>query len=135
MLTESGHATILHAHLFAGLGGGARGFNRATSRVGNLTASFRCLGGIDVDAAAIRDFGRLAGVPGTWDLARDGGTRRCVLTLSSESGEAGRRVAFPAGCRKALPILNGIAHIDGDEFLITGKYWPKMFRVRLDVPS
>ena len=51
----------------------------------------------------------LAGVPGTWDLARDGGTRRCVLTLSAESGEAGRRVAFPAGCRKALPILNGIA--------------------------
>ena len=47
------------------LGGGARGFNRATSRVGNLSASFRCIGGIDVDAAAIRDFGRLAGVPGT----------------------------------------------------------------------
>lgn len=51
----------------------------------------------------------LAGVPGTWDLARDGGTRRCVLTLSPESGQAGRRIAFPAGCRKALPILNGIA--------------------------
>ena len=65
MISEHGHATILHAHLFAGLGGGARGFNRATSRVGNLTASFRCLGGIDVDAGAIRDFGRLAGVPGT----------------------------------------------------------------------
>ncbi|MHB0681449.1 DNA cytosine methyltransferase [Roseomonas mucosa] len=64
-MSEHGHATILHAHLFAGLGGGARGFNRATSRVGNLTASFRCLGGIDVDAGAIRDFGRLAGVPGT----------------------------------------------------------------------
>lgn len=28
-------------------------------------------------------------------------------------------------------VLNGIAHIDGDEFLITGKYWPKMYRVRL----
>jgi glutaminyl-peptide cyclotransferase len=28
-------------------------------------------------------------------------------------------------------VLNGIAHIDGDEFLITGKYWPKMFRVRM----
>lgn len=65
MISEHGHATILHAHLFAGLGGGARGFNRATSRVGNLSAGFRCIGGIDVDAAAIRDFGRLAGVPGT----------------------------------------------------------------------
>jgi glutamine cyclotransferase len=32
-------------------------------------------------------------------------------------------------------VLNGIAHIDGDEFLITGKYWPKMYRVRIDAPS
>jgi len=57
--------TITHAHLFCGLGGGARGFNQATARVGTLEADFRCLGGIDVDAAAIRDFARLAGVPGT----------------------------------------------------------------------
>lgn len=56
---------IRHFHLFCGLGGGARGFNRASPRVGNLQAKFRCLGGIDVDAASIRDFGRLAGVPGT----------------------------------------------------------------------
>lgn len=33
--------------------------------MGSLQADFRCLGGIDVDAAAIRDFSRLAGVPGT----------------------------------------------------------------------
>ena len=57
--------TITHAHLFCGLGGGARGFNQATARVGTLEADFRCLGGIDVDAAVIRDFARLAGVPGT----------------------------------------------------------------------
>lgn len=56
---------IRHFHLFAGLGGGAKGFNRAQPRVGNLQARFRCLGGIDVDAAAMRDFERLAGVPGT----------------------------------------------------------------------
>ena len=59
------HRTITHAHLFCSVGGGARGFNQATARVGTLEADFRCLGGIDVDAAAIRDFGRLAGVPGT----------------------------------------------------------------------
>ena len=53
------HREILHAHLFAGLGGGARGFNRASARVGSMTASFRCLGGIDVDAAALADFERL----------------------------------------------------------------------------
>ena len=56
---------IRHFHLFCGLGGGARGFNRASPRVGTLQARFRCLGGIDVDGASIRDFGRLTGVPGT----------------------------------------------------------------------
>lgn len=56
---------IRHFHLFCGIGAGAKGFNRGESRVGSLVARFRCLGGIDVDPAAIRDFKRLAGVPGT----------------------------------------------------------------------
>lgn len=56
---------IRHFHLFAGLGGGARGFNQGKARVGNLEARFRCIGGVDNDAAAMRDFQRLAGVPGT----------------------------------------------------------------------
>nr|WP_210339001.1 DNA cytosine methyltransferase [Ensifer sp. ENS04] len=54
-----------HFHLFCGLGAGAKGFNKGSARVGNLSASFRCIGGIDVDPAAVRDFSRLAGVPGT----------------------------------------------------------------------
>lgn len=54
-----------HFHFFCGLGGGAKGFNKGTARVGNLQARFRCIGGIDVDPGAIRDFERLAGVPGT----------------------------------------------------------------------
>jgi site-specific DNA-cytosine methylase len=56
---------IRHFHLFAGLGGGARGFNMGEARVGNLVARYRCLGGIDNDPAAMRDFASLAGVPGT----------------------------------------------------------------------
>lgn len=56
---------IRHFHLFCGLGGGARGFNRGRASVGNLHARFRCVGGIDVSPAAIRDFERLSGVPGT----------------------------------------------------------------------
>lgn len=56
---------IRHGHLFCGLGGGAKGFNAARPVVGNLVGQFRCLGGIDVDAPAIRDFERLSGVPGT----------------------------------------------------------------------
>ncbi|GBQ91047.1 DNA cytosine methyltransferase [Asaia krungthepensis] len=59
------HHVITHAHLFCGLGGGAKGFNAAKARHGALTASFECLGGIDVDPAAIRDFERLSGVKGT----------------------------------------------------------------------
>jgi site-specific DNA-cytosine methylase len=56
---------IRHFHLFAGIGGGARGFNLGEARVGNMVAKYRCIGGIDNDPAAMRDFARLAGVPGT----------------------------------------------------------------------
>ncbi|MHC1788557.1 DNA cytosine methyltransferase [Solidesulfovibrio sp.] len=56
---------IRHFHMFCGLGGGARGFNRGRASVGNMHARFRCLGGIDVSPAAIRDFETLSGVPGT----------------------------------------------------------------------
>jgi hypothetical protein len=47
------------------LGGGAKGFNRNKEIVGHLQADWRCIGGVDVDAGALRDFQRLAGVPGT----------------------------------------------------------------------
>lgn len=56
---------IRHFHLFAGLGGGAKGFRAAKAELGPLRARFRCIGGIDNDPAAMRDFARLAGVPGT----------------------------------------------------------------------
>jgi site-specific DNA-cytosine methylase len=56
---------VRHFHLFAGSGGGARGFNLGRAELGTLRAVPRCIGGIDVDAAAMRDFERLAGVPGT----------------------------------------------------------------------
>lgn len=56
---------IRHAHLYCGLGGGAKGFNQGRARVGSLAARFRCIGGIDVDPAAVRDFERLSGVRGT----------------------------------------------------------------------
>lgn len=56
---------VKHAHIFCGLGGGARGFNNGNARVGNVHAKFRCLGGIDFDPAAVRDFERLSGIPGT----------------------------------------------------------------------
>lgn len=56
---------IRHAHMFCGVGGGAIGFNKATPRVGNTVAKFICVGGIDNDAGAIRNFERLTGAKGT----------------------------------------------------------------------
>ncbi|GAB4071687.1 DNA cytosine methyltransferase [Ancylobacter sonchi] len=56
---------IRHFHICCGLGGGAKGFNRGRARVGMMNARFRCIGGVDSDAAAIRDFTRAAGVQGT----------------------------------------------------------------------
>ena len=57
--------TLYHFHFCCGLGGGARGFNRARPVVGNVEAQWECLGGVDVYPAGLRDFERLAGVPGT----------------------------------------------------------------------
>jgi hypothetical protein len=81
----------------------------------------------------------IAGVPGTWDLSRDGSTRRCVLTLSGASGPAGRRLSFPAGCRRALPILNGVAgwlFTDGNLRLVDKDVRPVLqFAARADARS
>ena len=63
--TPRSRVEVRHFHLFAGLGGGARGFNNGQARVGNTEAVFRCIGGVDVDRAAMRDFARLSGVAGT----------------------------------------------------------------------
>jgi len=57
--------TLKHFHMCCGLGGGAKGFNRAKPIVGNIQAEWRCIGGVDVDPAGLRDFERLSGVPGT----------------------------------------------------------------------
>lgn len=56
---------IRHFHLFCGSGGGAKGFNRGRAQLNGLRANFRCIGGVDVSPAAIRDFYRLSGVRGT----------------------------------------------------------------------
>lgn len=56
---------IRHFHLFGAIGGGAKGFMRGKARVGNLVARPRCIGSIDVDPAANRDFKRLVGVEAT----------------------------------------------------------------------
>jgi site-specific DNA-cytosine methylase len=90
-LTER-QVEIKHFHLFCGLGGGARGFNRSTAKVGNLRGVSRCIGGIDVDRQAIADFESRAGVKGT------------VLDLFDlEQYTAFHGKKPPAGWREATP--------------------------------
>jgi site-specific DNA-cytosine methylase len=97
-MTAPSTIEIRHFHLFCGLGGGARGFNRGEARVGSLQARFRCLGGIDCDAAAIRDFTRLSGVPGT---VRDLFDREQYAAFHGQEPPADWREAGPDDIRSA----------------------------------
>lgn len=82
----------------SGLGGGAMGFQRAVSRVGGLTAKWRCIGGIDNDPAACRDFHSLVGVPCTqMDLF----TREQYCAFNNTEPPAGWREATAADIRAA----------------------------------
>ncbi|TGE00186.1 AprI/Inh family metalloprotease inhibitor [Methylobacterium nonmethylotrophicum] len=49
------------------------------------------------------------GTAGTWELALDGSFRRCGLMLAAEAGPVGQALRFPAGCRRALPVVNGLS--------------------------
>lgn len=89
---------IKHFHLFCGLGGGAKGFNNGQARVGNSEAVFRCLGGIDSDPAAIEDFQRLTGIPGT---ALDLFDRDQYITWHGSEPPADWREATPEDIRRA----------------------------------
>lgn len=90
---------INHAHLYCGLGGGAKGFNKGRAQVGNMRARFRCLGGIDVSPAAIRDFERMAGVPGTCMDLMD---REQYLAFHGQEPPTGWREAMPDDIRRAF---------------------------------
>lgn len=89
---------IRHFHLFCGLGGGAAGFNKGESRVGNAQAKFRCLGGVDVDSAAIQDFNRLTGTKGT---VLDMFDRSQYIDFHGKEPPAEWREATPADIQRA----------------------------------
>ncbi len=89
---------IKHFHLFCGLGGGARGFNRGQARVGNLRAKFRCIGGIDSDPASIHDFSNRAGAPGT---VMDLFSLEQFIAFHGKEPSSGWRQAMPEDIRRA----------------------------------
>ena len=93
------HTTeIRHFHLFCGLGGGAAGFNAGQARVGNLSARFRCLGGIDCNPVAVKNFNRLAGVEGT---VLDLFDRRQYTDFHGAAPPPGWKEAAPADIHRA----------------------------------
>ncbi|RKQ70168.1 DNA cytosine methyltransferase [Oceanibaculum indicum] len=89
---------IRHFHLFCGLGGGAKGFNKATPRAGKLEGRMRCIGGIDVDPAGIADFERLSGAKGTVVDLFD---RDQYIAFHGHEPPAGWREATPEDIQRA----------------------------------
>jgi site-specific DNA-cytosine methylase len=83
---------INHAHLYCGLGGGAKGFNRGQAKVGNVQAKFVCIGGIDVDPASCRDFDSQVGVPAS-----------CIDLFSREQYRDFHGKEPPREWREAMP--------------------------------
>jgi site-specific DNA-cytosine methylase len=96
---------IRHAHVFCGIGAGAKGFNMSKARVGPVSARFVCTGGIDVDPGAIRNFERLTGCPGT---VLDLFSRDQYVAFHGHEPPNGWREATPADVRAALVGPDGV---------------------------
>ncbi|MCV7221819.1 glutaminyl-peptide cyclotransferase [Mycolicibacterium elephantis] len=62
-----------------------------------------------------------------------------ILRIDPASGEVDTVVnangLWPGQAGDRDRVLNGIAHLGDDEYLLTGKKWPSMYRVRLDAPG
>lgn len=92
------HREIRHFHLFGAIGGGAKGFMQGHARVGNMTAKPRCIGSVDVDPAANRDFKRLVGVDAT---TLDLFDRDQYIAFHGKEPPSAWREAMPENIRKA----------------------------------
>lgn len=98
-------------------------------------ADFSEIGGVDVsnDGGQLKGLNELECVDGqvwanvwpTDNIARIDPSSGAVTLLVNAASLRER------GVPPTAQVLNGIAHVQGDEFLVTGKYWPTTFRVRL----
>lgn len=87
-----------HFHFCCGVGGGGKGFNQSNPVVGNVQAHWRCIGGIDIDPGALRDFQQLTGAPGTLiDLF----TRGQYIAFNEKEPPPEWREATPEDIRRA----------------------------------
>ncbi len=98
-------------------------------------ADFAVIGGVDVtrDGRALNGLNELECVDGqVW--ANVWPTNN-IVRIDPTGGAVNLVVDATSLRARGIPpdaqVLNGIAHVQGAEFLLTGKYWPKTFRVRL----
>ncbi|TFW71486.1 DNA cytosine methyltransferase [Methylotenera oryzisoli] len=91
--------TINHFHFACGLGGGKKGFNQASARVGNMVARSRCIGGVDIDAAAIRDFDKMG--DGRAGTVMDLFTREQYISFHGKEPPVSWKEATPADIQAA----------------------------------
>jgi hypothetical protein len=59
-------------------------------------------------ASAAIDLSSVEKLAGQWDLSLNDTNRRCRLVLRPEQVGAGLALGMPAGCRRAMPLLNEI---------------------------
>ncbi len=85
-------------HLFAGIGGGALGFQRAVEEWRGIRGRYTTLAGIDVDPEAIEDFRTLTGAPG---VQMDLFTRQQYVAFHGHEPPEGWREANPEDIRRA----------------------------------
>lgn len=72
--------------------------------------------GADAAPDALRPF------LGAWDIERVGAARKCTVTFGAEPAPHGRQVRMPATCRRALPVLGGVA-----AWSVTAEGAPRLF--------
>lgn len=85
-------------HMFGAIGGGALGFKRASVRMGLAEGRWQCLGSVDIDERANREFSRRIGAPATTMDLMD---RSQYVAYHGHEPPAGWREATPDDIRRA----------------------------------
>ncbi len=92
-----------------GLSGLAGGLRRALALVGlALWGQAAAAQAPPLPRGADRAPAAIASLLGAWTLEQVGAPRQCTVTLGAEAAGLGRQIRFPATCRRALPILDGV---------------------------
>ncbi|NYT26205.1 DNA cytosine methyltransferase [Alcaligenaceae bacterium] len=89
---------LTHFHLFPGSGGGKKGFQRARPAIPGMQGEFVYVGGMDIDAVAVRDCDKLGGYPTT---VRDLASREQYVAINGREPPPGWQEVTPADVRDA----------------------------------